>query len=135
MVQFQLFDAVKLTQSVPLNDGALAPPGTPGAVVEVLGEGDAYLVEIFGPWVRPDEQGNTVPAQPGEASAFQRTLDVVTLTGAEMALVTPAMQSVGPQAQLLSIVDELPQVMVAEIVDFAQFLRHKQRAHNERMAA
>lgn len=127
MTQFQLFDAVKLTQPVLLDDNTLAPLGSPGAIVGVLGEDDAYLVEVFGPWVRRDEQENTVPARPDEEGAFQRTLDVVTLTDAEMSLVTPAGETVGAEAQLLSIVEELPQEVVSEIVDFAQFLRHKQR--------
>jgi len=135
MLYFQLFDAVKLTQPVQLEDGSLIPADTPGAVVEVLGDGDAYLVELFGPWVRRNALGETVPASADAAGAFQRTLDVVTIGAAEMALVLPAMQSVGPQTELLSIVEELPREMVAEIVDFAQFLRHKQRVQSERIAA
>jgi len=135
MPQFQLFDAIKLTHSVVLDDGSLAPIETPGAVVEVLDEGNGYLVELFGGWVRRDALGSTVRALPEEKGAFQQTLDVVMLTAAEMALVLPAMQSVGPQTQLLSIVEELPQEVVAEIVNFAQFLRHKQRAQSEQAPA
>lgn len=135
MPQFQLFDAVKLTQSIELEDGVIAPSGTRGAVVEVLREGEAFLVELFGDWERQDAQGDFVPASAGQIGAFQRTLDVVMLAADQMVLVLPAVESVGPQAELLSIVDELPREMVTEIVDFAQFLRHKQRAQRERIAA
>ncbi len=127
MPQFELFDAVKLTQPMRLDDGDLAPPETPGAIVEVLGEGEAYLVELFGPWMQRNEKGDFLPALAGVAGAFQRTLDVVTLSAHEIALVSPALQTVGAEAQLLSIVEDLSQELVIEIVDFAQFLRHKQR--------
>ena len=36
MIQFQLFDAVNLTEKIPLTDGGFAFLGTPGAIVEVL---------------------------------------------------------------------------------------------------
>ncbi len=127
MPRFQLFDAVKLTKPVRLDDGASAPAETVGAIVEVLRDGDAYLVELFGPWVRRDEQGDFQPALADHADAFQETLDVVTLSEHEIALVSPAVETVGTEAQLLSIVEELPQELVSEVVDFAQFLRHKQR--------
>jgi hypothetical protein len=52
MANFQLFDEVKLTENIPLTDGGVAQVGTVGAVVEVLGNGQAYLVELFGNWVK-----------------------------------------------------------------------------------
>ncbi|GMU26260.1 MAG: hypothetical protein AMXMBFR16_11650 [Candidatus Uhrbacteria bacterium] len=56
MTPFQLFDAVKLREAIPLSDGGVAPEGTPGTVVAGLGDGDAYLVEYVGEWVTPNAQ-------------------------------------------------------------------------------
>jgi hypothetical protein len=47
MSQFQLFDSVKLKASIPLTEGGTAEMDTPGAVVEVFNQGEAYMVELF----------------------------------------------------------------------------------------
>ena len=52
--KYKLFDSVKLTEAIPLTDGGMAEAGTVGAIVEVLEEGEAYLVEFFGGWVKYD---------------------------------------------------------------------------------
>lgn len=52
MSKFQLFDAVNLTQEISLADKGVAPPETAGAIVEVFNNGEAYLVELFGGWVK-----------------------------------------------------------------------------------
>jgi hypothetical protein len=59
--------------------------------------------------------------------AFRETLDVVTVTPEQIKLVKPATETVGAEVQLLTIVEQLPQEMVAEVVDFAQFLQEKTR--------
>ncbi|XWK90796.1 MAG: DUF4926 domain-containing protein [Phormidium sp.] len=60
MTNFQLFDEVKLTEDIPLTDGGVAQVGTVGAVVEVLGNGKAYIVELFRNWVKYDEHGDFI---------------------------------------------------------------------------
>jgi hypothetical protein len=76
MSQFQLFDGVKLTEEISLTDGGVATVGTSGAIVEVLKDGEAYLVELFGGWVKYDEQGNFLPASSDEEEAFMETIGV-----------------------------------------------------------
>jgi hypothetical protein len=76
MSKFKLFDDIQLTEDSPLTDGGIAPIGTVGAIVEVLKNGEAYLVELFGNWVKYDEQGNFVSATQAEKEAFMETIGV-----------------------------------------------------------
>jgi hypothetical protein len=124
---FGLFDSIMLTDAIILADGDTVLPGTDGAVVEILEEGEAYLVEIFGNWVKFDDQGDLVDSSALDTLAFRETLDVVTVTPEQIKLVKPATETVGAEVQLLTIVEQLPQEMVAEVVDFAQFLQEKTR--------
>jgi hypothetical protein len=50
-----------------VENGEMAPVGTRGAIVEVLNPGEAYLVELFGSWVKYDQNGNFIPAYAPEA--------------------------------------------------------------------
>jgi hypothetical protein len=59
--------------------------------------------------------------------AFRETLDVVTVTPEQIKLAKSATETVGAEVQLLTIVEQLPQEMVAQVVDFAQFLQEKTR--------
>jgi hypothetical protein len=42
MTQFQLFDSVNLKEGIALEEGDTAPEGTPGAIVEVFKDGEAF---------------------------------------------------------------------------------------------
>jgi len=79
MSQFHLYDAVNLTEAIPLSNGSTAPSGTAGAVVEVFKNGEAYLVELFGDWVKADVQGDFVPTTADDPAAFMTTLGVETV--------------------------------------------------------
>jgi hypothetical protein len=68
MTQFQLFDAVNLTEAISLEEVGLAPEGTPGTIIEVLENGEAFMAELFGGWVRTDESGDFIPAAPAETT-------------------------------------------------------------------
>ena len=46
-MDFQLFDAIKLTEEIPLADGGNAAVGTVGAIVDIFNNGEAYMVELF----------------------------------------------------------------------------------------
>lgn len=131
MARFQLFDSVKLNEAVTLSDGGTAPAESPGAIVEVLGDGDAYLVELFGNWVRIDAEGSIVPSRLDEPEAFVQTLGVETVSPNQISLVTAASGTVGPRVQLLSVVEELSEELVEEVVDFAAFLRQQRRRRVE----
>lgn len=126
-MQFQLFDSVKLTEEIPLTDGGTAAVGTVGAIVEVFNDGKAYMVELFGGWVKYDEQENFVPASQSEKGSFMETIGVETVYPQQLQLVKPASETVGVRAQLLSVLDDLPEDLLAEVKNFADFLRQKQQ--------
>ena len=127
MTDFRLFDAIELTEAVVLATGDTAPVGTPGTVVEILGDGEAYLVELFGGWVKADAAGALVPAQDTDPSAFVETIGVEVVRPPQLKLVKVAMKTMGVRSHLLATLDELPEALVVEVADFAEFLRHKQQ--------
>lgn len=124
-MKYTLFDAVELTQATTLAEGQVVPAGVKGAIVEVLDQGEAYLVELFGEWVKDDQQGNWSKAQAEEAAAFQETLGVVLVAPAQLRLQQPANQTVGERARLYAVVEGLPANLVKEVADFAEFLQQK----------
>ena len=98
-IQYKLFDSVKLKESIPLTDGGMAEAGTVGAIVEVLEEGEAYLVELFGGWVKYDELENLVPAASQSPGTFKETIGVETVAPQQLELVQPARETVSVRAQ------------------------------------
>jgi Protein of unknown function (DUF2281) len=127
MTQFQLFDSVNLMEEIALEDGGAAPEGTPGAIVEVFKEGEAFMVELFGGWVKTDEEGDFIPADPEEAGAFMETLGVETVYPHQLTLVKSAREVMGVKAHLNVVLEQLPEDLLAEVSDFAEFLRQKQQ--------
>ncbi len=127
MSQFHLYDAVNLTEAIPLNDGNTAPIGTAGAVVEVFNEGEAYLVELFGGWVKADIQGDFLPTTINEPGTFMETLGVETVYPQQLKLVKSASEVSDLREQLASILDDLPEELLSQVRDFAQFLQQKQQ--------
>ena len=126
MSQFQLFDAVKLTSEILLEDGDTAPEGCMGSIVEVFNDGEAYMVELFGGWVVDTEDGGFAPSTREAVDSFMETIGVETLSPHQVRLVTPAREAVGVRAQLLALVDELPETTLEEVRNFAEFLKRKQ---------
>lgn len=90
MSKFQLFDGVRLREDIPLIDGGIAPIGT---IVEILKNGEAYLVELFGDWVKYDEQGNFVCATQTEKGAFLETIGVEIVYPHQLVLTFSAKQT------------------------------------------
>ncbi|WNZ22653.1 DUF2281 domain-containing protein [Leptolyngbya sp. NK1-12] len=129
--QFQLFDTVQLTETIALSGftnaampASVAPVGTSGTIVEVFNGGEAYLVELFGGWVKA-EAGELISADATEPLAFRETVGVETVTPRQIRLVhTSADQT---RAELMAILDHLPDELIAEVKDFAEFLQHKQQ--------
>jgi hypothetical protein len=128
MTKLQLFDSVRLRETVILAEGEVVPAGTRGAVVELLADGEAYMVELFGDWVKVDSKGNLVPASADDPEAFAETLGVVTVPLGQIELLSPAEKTTGAKTHLLAIVEDLPEQAVVEVADFAEFLRQKQKA-------
>ena len=126
MSKFKLFDAVNLIEAVALADGEIAPPETTGIIVEVFKNGEAYLVELFGGWVKAEVGGNFVPATQDESGAFMETIGVETVYPHQLQLVKSAGEMMGVRSHLLSILDNFSDELVAEVRDFAEFLEQKQ---------
>jgi hypothetical protein len=127
MANFQLFDGVKLTEDIPLIDSGVAQVGTVGAVVEVLGNGKAYLVELFGGWVKYDEHGDFMPATQDEPGSFMETIGVETVYPHQLVLTIPAREAMGVREHLTAVLDNLSDDLVAEVRDFAEFLQQKEQ--------
>lgn len=126
MSQFQLFDAVELREEIPVEDGGTAPEGCPGAIVEVLNDGEAYMVELFGRWVTLSDNGDFANSTADTSDSFMETIGVETVTPHQIRLVVPASETVGVRAQLLALMDELPESTLEEVKNFAEFLKTKQ---------
>lgn len=136
MTQFQLFDVVKLKEPIHLSDPSwsnalsgedMASEGTPGAIVEVFNDGEAYMVELFGSWVKYDEQGDFIPASRSDEGTFIETIGVETVYPHQLRLVKPAREAMGVRGHLASILEDLPEELIAEVRDFAEFLQQKQQ--------
>ncbi|NEQ66769.1 MAG: DUF2281 domain-containing protein [Symploca sp. SIO2D2] len=127
MSKFQLFDAVNLKEETILTDGGIAPPGTTGTIVEIFQGGEAYLVELFGGWMKAEIGGDFVPANQEESDAFMETLGVETIYPHQLQLVKSAREVMEVREHLKVVLDSLPDELVAQVRDFAEFLQQKQQ--------
>ncbi|MBD2232756.1 DUF2281 domain-containing protein [Phormidium tenue] len=127
MTQFQLFDSVQLLEPVPLIEGDVAPEGTPGAIVEVFNKGEAFLVELFGQWVKYDDTGDFIPATQDDSTAFMETLGVETVYPHQIKLLAAAREVMGDRSSLRVLANELSDDLVAEVLDFAEFLKQRRQ--------
>lgn len=127
MTQFQLFDGVQLLESVQLVEGDIAPEGTSGAIVEVFNSGEAFLVELFGQWVKYDDTGDFIPATQDDPDAFMETLGVETVYSHQIKLLAAAREVMGDRSSLRVLASELSDDLVAEVLDFAEFLKQRQQ--------
>ncbi|MEA5450764.1 DUF2281 domain-containing protein [Leptolyngbya sp. CCNP1308] len=127
MSQFQLFDSVQTVDSVPLAEGGVAPEGTTGAIVEVFNEGEAFLIELFGQWVKYDNEGDFVPSTQDDPNAFMETLGVERVYPHQITLLAAARDVMGDRSSLRVLADELSDDLVAEVLDFAEFLKQRRQ--------
>jgi hypothetical protein len=130
MSKFQLFDGVKLTEEISLMDGGISPIDSIGAIVEVLKDGEAYMVELFGNWVKYDDRGNFIPAIKEENGAFMETIGVEIVRPHQLVLTVPARETMGSRSYLESLLDDLSDENLVEVRDFAEFLTNKQKMNN-----
>ncbi|MGL6282908.1 MAG: DUF2281 domain-containing protein [Microcoleaceae cyanobacterium] len=126
MTQFQLFDNVKLTENISLSDGGIAPTETKGTIVEVFNNGEAYLVELFGGWVKYDSEGDFITANQDEKDAFMQTLGVETVYDHQIVLTVSAREMMGAKEHLNALLETLPDNLISQVRDFAEFLQQKQ---------
>jgi hypothetical protein len=91
MTQLNLFDAVQLREPIPLDDGEIAPAGTPGAIVEIFKDGEAYLIELFGGWVKQAGQG-WIPSEHSDLQVFRQTIGVETVYPHQLHLISDSTQ-------------------------------------------
>lgn len=94
-MNFNLFDTVKLKEAISLPEGAIAVAGTTGAIVEIINQGETYLVELFGDWVKYDDQNDLISATRDDPNAFIETIGVETAYPHQLTLVKPAEETVG----------------------------------------
>jgi hypothetical protein len=127
MSQFQLFDSVKLKEEIALTEGGTAPEGTSGAIVEVFNDGEAYMVELFGGWVKADILGDFTLANRDESNSFMETIGVETVSPQQLQLIKPAKETMGIREQILTVLDNLSEERLTEILNFAEFLQQKQQ--------
>jgi hypothetical protein len=126
-MKFELFDSVKLTEEISLSEGGVAPTNSYGAIVEVFKDGEAYMVELFGNWVKYNDEEYLVPATRDEKGSFIETIGIETLYPHQLELVAPARDSREIRASLQALLDDLSEDLVAQVRDFAEFLREKQK--------
>ena len=125
MSRFQVFEAVELNEAIVLSDGGSASAGTPATIIEVFQDGDAYLVELFGNWVTADVHGDFTAVEWHVPGAFMETVGVETVTPPQLRLAQPGTNAFIVRTQLFSVIDHLSEDAVAEVKDFAEFLRQK----------
>ena len=124
MSQFKLFDSIKLKESLISDTGETIPEDSLGAIVEIFNDGEAYMVELFGGWVKADVGKDFSPADRGDDQSFMETIGIETVYPHQIILVNSA-KMMGTRAELFALVDELSETAVAEVRDFAAFLKSK----------
>ena len=73
-------------------------PKLAAAIVEVFNGGEAceaYMVELFGGWVKAEVGGDFVPVTEDEPGAFMETLGVETVYPHQLKLVKPVGEIMG----------------------------------------
>jgi hypothetical protein len=129
MSKFQMFDSVTLNQDIQLHAGGIAPQGTNGAIVEIFKNGEAYLVELFGGWLKLTPEGDLIDTSQDDPEAFRDTLDVETIYPDQINLINVHQQSDRQKVrqQLLALLELLPEESVLQVKDFTEFLCYKQK--------
>jgi hypothetical protein len=136
MSKFQMFDSVTLNQDIQLQTGGIAPQGTDGAIVEIFKDGEAYLVELFGGWLKFTTEGDAIETSQDDPEAFRDTLDVETIYPHQINLVNVDQQSDKQKVkqQLLALLDLLPEESILQVKDFTEFLCYKQQQGTSTLA-
>jgi hypothetical protein len=124
-MKFKLFDTVQLTEAIATSDDSKLPLDTIGTVVEILSDDEAYLVELFGGWVKHNSDETLIATDRNDPGAFIETLAVEMVSPQHIRWLKPASETVGIRAQLLALIEELSDPLLQEVTDFAEFLKQK----------
>ena len=137
MSKFQMFDSVTLNQDIQLRSGGVAPQGTDGAIVEIFKDGEAYLVELFGGWLKFTTEGEMIETSQDDPKAFRDTLDLETIYPHQINLVNVDQQSDKHKVkqQLLALLELLPEESILQVKDFTEFLCYKQQQGTSTLVA
>ena len=132
-----MFDSVTLNQDIQLHTGEIAPQGTDGAIVEIFKDGEAYLVELFGGWLKFTTEGDAIETSQDDPEAFRDTLDVETIYPHQINLVNDDQQSDKQKVkqQLLALLELLPEESIVQVKDFTEFLCYKQQQSTSTLVA
>jgi len=131
MEQFHELDQVQLREAIPLSGDMskaltpteTAPAGTVGTIVEVLDPGQAFLVELFGDWVKLQDPDGLCRAEAQEEGAFRETLGVEVVYPQQMALLSRRRDT---KVDLFRLLDDMPEELLDEVQTFAEFLFYRQ---------
>ncbi|HEY9887818.1 MAG TPA: DUF2281 domain-containing protein [Candidatus Obscuribacterales bacterium] len=102
----------------------MAPVGTTGTIVEVLEPGEAFLVELFGDWVSPDEGAGLARSTPDHSTAFRETLGVELVQASQIFLLH---RPSSVKSDLFRLLEVMPESLLTEVQDFAEFLQQRQQ--------
>jgi hypothetical protein len=130
MKSFNLFDVVELLEPIlihgdfanALEQPTIAPVGTTGTIVEVLEEDRVYLVELWGNWIRCQDNQRLEPAKPDAQDKFRETLGVEVIYANQLKMVEKSRQL---RRDLWDLLENLPEELLAEVKIFAEFLEYK----------
>jgi hypothetical protein len=125
-MKFQLFDNIKLIEDIALSDGGIIPQDTLGTIVEIFNNGEACLVEFFGDWVKYNSDGNFIPADKDDKDSFMETLGVETVYENQIVLTASAREIMGAKEHLNALLETLPEDLILQVRDFAEFLQQRQ---------
>ncbi|MGA1409267.1 MAG: DUF2281 domain-containing protein [Prochlorotrichaceae cyanobacterium] len=139
MKSFKLFDLVELSEPISINGDftnsleqyTMIPAGTTGTIVEVLEEDQAYLVELWGNWIRCQDNQKLEQAKFDSHNKFRETLGVEVIYAYQLKIVEKTHQL---REDLWDLLENLPEELLAEIKIFAEFLEYKyqsNRSHQE----
>ncbi len=132
-----MFDSVTLNQDIQLHPGGIAPQGTDGAIVEIFKDGEAYLVELFGGWLKFTAEGDMIETSQNDPEAFRDTLDLETLYPHQINPINAHKQSDKQKVkqQLLALLELLPEESILQVKDFTEFLCYRQQATSTSVAS
>ncbi len=99
-------------------------------LLQIFKDGEAYLVELFGGWLKLTNEGDMIEASQDDPEAFRDTLDVETLYPHQITPINAHQQSDKQKVkqQLLALLELLPEESILQVKEFTEFLCYKQKA-------
>ncbi|TYQ26943.1 hypothetical protein [Pseudanabaena sp. UWO310] len=91
--------------------------------MEIFKDGAAYLVELFGGWLKLTTEGDMIETSQDDPEAFRDTIDVETLYPHQINPINAPQQSDKQKVkqQLLALLEILPEESILQVKDFTDF--------------